>query len=237
MPLYRDRPTRAERASAIAAVLVVHVALGALALSGSAQRQAASGQPPTQLIDVFIAPPPPPPPPVPKRTENAREAGAEGRKAEASPIVAPVPRIAVPPVNRLPAAPVAGTGSAPASGAGATGAGPGAGGAGTGPGGGGADAGDGVGEDAHLLSGGLTRRDYRYLRGFASPSGRAVLAILIGPQGRVSQCSIHQSSGNNALDHALCAMLAPRMRWRPARDRAVRPLTVGIYYTAVWSRD
>jgi protein TonB len=87
------------------------------------------------------------------------------------------------------------------------------------------------------LFGGISRRDYRYLRQYAVPGGRATLAILIGPDGRVLECSTRQSSGDRALDSALCHMLQQRMRWAPARDRSGRPLTVGIIYTAVWSRD
>lgn len=239
MSRFRDPTTRADRATAIAAVAIVHVALGVLALSGSNRRLAHDGQPPTQLIDVVLPPPPPPPPPppAPRQEKKRREAGASGKQAEPSPVVAPAPPVVLPAINPLPAAPVAGSGRAAASGAGAAGSGPGAGGAGAGSGGGGRGAGEGIGEDARLLSGGLDRRDYRYLRTYAAPSGRAVLAILIGPRGRVSQCSIRQSSGEPRLDEALCAILMPRMRWAPARDRDGRPITVGIYYTAVWSRD
>ncbi len=148
----------------------------------------------------------------------------------------PPPRVALPAVNPLPAAPVAGSGNAASAGASNTGTGPGAGGTGEGRGGGGAGQG-GIGEDARLLSGGINRRDYRHLRRFAIPGGRATLAILIGPDGRVIKCDTRQSSGERALDSALCQMLQQRMRWAPARDRSGRPITVGILYTAVWARD
>lgn len=238
MALYRDHPTRAERAKAIAGVAAVHLALAALALSGSVTTREANEPPATKIFDVALppSPPPPPPPPPPEKRSADREAGVEGKMAKAAPIVAPPPRIELPAPSPLTAAPIAGTGSAPSAGAGTMGIGPGAGGAGTGTGAGGTGVG-GIGEDAHLLSGGLSRRDYRRLRAFAAPSGRAVLAILIGPDGRVAQCSTRQSSGDRALDSALCALLQPRMRWSPARDRQGRPLTVGLYYTAVWARD
>ena len=95
----------------------------------------------------------------------------------------------------------------------------------------------GIGSDARLLAGGLTRGDYRTLRDIGAPNGRAVLAILVGPSGRVSECSVRQSSGNSLLDARLCAVLQPRMRWTPARDTSGRALTVGLYYTAIWGRD
>jgi protein TonB len=237
--MYRDRPTRAERAQAIAGVAAIHLALGALALSSSRPVSRADEASPIQVIDLAIPDPPPPPPPPPHERDAAeREAGAPAKKAEPAPVVAPVPRIELPAKPVIAAAPVAGTGSAPSAGAAAAGSGTGAGGAGTGAGGGGrGDGGGAIGEEAHLLYGGLSRRDYRRLRAFALPAGRAVLDLRVGPDGRVSQCTIRQSSGAPALDAALCALLQPRMQWRPARDRAGRPITVGILYTAVWDRD
>lgn len=236
MGSYRNPPTRADRAKAIFAVAAVHLGMaGLLLLGGDAAEAPLSGQPPTQLIDVRL-PPPPPPPPEPA-AQPEREAGAAGLKADPAPIVLPPPRIALPVLNPLPVAPVAGTGSAPSAGAASAGTGPGAGGTGDGRGGGGAGGGGGIGENAQLLYGGLNRRDYRRLRSYAAPSGRATLAILIGPDGRVAECSTRQSSGDPGLDAALCDILQPRMRWAPARDRNGRPLTVGIIYTAVWSRD
>ncbi len=237
MASYRDPPTRAERTKAIAAVAAVHAGIAALILSGPQQAPSLSGQAPTQLIDVALPPPPPPPPPPEPAAEPEREAGSAGRRADPAPIVVPPPRIALPAPNPLRVAPVAGSGSATSAGAASAGTGPGAGGAGSGSGGGGDGGGGEIGENARLLSGGLNRRDYRRLRDFAAPGGRAVLAILIGPDGRVAQCSTRQSSGDPALDAALCAILQPRMLWAPARDRSGRPITVGLYYTAVWSRD
>lgn len=237
MSRYRDPPSRADRTKAIAAVAAIHLALAALALGGQRTVQPRAGQPATQLIDVALPPPPPPPPPAEPQPSPARQAGTTRRKADPTPIVVPPPKIALPAAPSLPAAPVAGTGSAASSGSGAVGTGPGAGDAGAGAGGGGNGTGGGIGEDARLLSGGLERRDYRRLRSFDARSGRAVIALLIGPDGRVAQCSMRQSSGDPALDAALCAILQPRMRWAPARDRGGRPLTVGINYTAIWNRD
>ena len=238
MVRFRDRPTRAERAQAIAGVALVHVALVTLALGSSRQPSRAVEATPIQIIDL-ATPEPPPPPPSPRERAARRDAGAPGKKAEPAPIVAPEPRIELPARPVIPSAPVAGAGAAPSAGAAAAGSGTGAGGSGTGPGGGGrgGDGSGAIGEEAALLYGGLSRRDYRRLRAFALPAGRAVLDLRVGPDGRVAQCTIHQSSGAPALDAALCALLQPRMQWRPARDRAGRPIAVGLLYTAVWSRD
>ena len=229
--------TRADRSKAILAAAAVHLGMGALLLLfGGAGDPPPSGQPPTVLIDIIIPPPPPPPtlPPEPA-ARREREAGDAGFKAEPTAIVLPPPKIALPALNPLPAAPIAGSGSAESAGAASAGSGPGAGGAGDGRGGGGA--GGGIAEDARLIFGGLNRRDYRHLRRLAAPGGHATLAILVGPDGRVAECNTRQTSGDPALDATLCDMLQPRMRWAPARDRNGRPLTVGILYTAVWSRD
>lgn len=236
MSTYRETPTPTDRAKAIIAVAAIHAGLALMILSTARVAPQIAGQPWTQLIDVALPPPPPPPPPVDRHPKARQQEGEAGKKAVPSPVVAPPPKIVLPAKSPLPAAPVAGTGSATSAGAANAGAGAGAGGNGSGRGGGGTGGG-GIGEDARLLSGGLTRRDYRRLRTFDATSGRAVLALLVGPEGRVAQCSIRQSSGDPNLDAELCAIMQPRMMWAPARDRAGRALTVGIYYTATWSRD
>lgn len=236
MATYRDPSTRADRAKAILAVAAVHLGMAALLLLGGEPVNAPlRDEAPTELIDIPLPPPPPPSPPPQPAAQPDRQAGAAGRKAEPAPIVLPPPKITLPTPNSLPTAPIAGTANAAIAGAANAGTGPGAGGAGDGRGGGGA--GGGIGEDARLLSGGLSQRDYRQLRRFDAPGGRAMLAILIGPDGRVVECSAHRSSGDPALDAALCNILQPRMRWAPARDRSGRALTVGLYYVATWGRD
>lgn len=236
MSSYRDRPTSTDRAKAIVAVTAIHVGLALLVLSSVQVAPEIARQARTQLIEIVLPPPPPPPtPPVEPRPQARLPEGEAGKKAVPAPVVAPPPRIVLPAKSPLPSAPVAGTGSATSAGSAKAGSGAGAGGQGTGQGGGGTG-GSGIGEDARLLVGGLTRRDYRRLRAYEATSGAAVLALMVGADGRVAQCSVRQSSGNPALDVELCAIMQPRMIWAPARDRAGRALTVGIYYTATWSR-
>jgi protein TonB len=236
MNRYRDSASRTDRATTLALVVTGHLALGALVLSQSGSAPTVPEQMVPKMFDVDLPPPPPPPPPPPRDRSSAdKKAGVEGRKAEASPIVAPPVVRPLPTPNPIAAAPVAGTGSDRSAGAGLTGTGPGAGGTGDGPGGGGT--GGGIGENARLIEGGLPRRDYRALRPFGLPVGRAVLDLMVLPDGRVGRCTIRQSSGVGEVDSALCAIVQPRMRWAPARDRAGRPVTVGIIYTAIWSRD
>lgn len=239
MSSYRARPSRPapssrrDRAQAIAAVVAVHAAMGALLLIRPDAVRAPADLSPIVLID--IEPPAPPPPPVEPRAGRTRdEEGAAGKKANPTPVVAPPARLPAP--TPIPAAPIAGTGTASTAGAAEAGSGPGAGGSGTGLGGGGS--GGGIGVQARLLSGGLTRLDYRTIRSLArdASSGRARLAIIVGPDGRVTSCSTANSSGNAEIDAMLCSIVQPRMRWAAARDTAGNPISVGVYYIATWRR-
>ena len=229
MSSYRARP---DRAKALGAMTLVYAAIGALLLIRPDPPAIHHPPPPTVLID--IEPQRPPPPVEPRAARTRDDEGAAGKKADPTPVVAPPARLPAP--TPLPAAPVAGTGSAPTAGAAQTGNGPGAGGSGAGRGGGGN--GGGIGTLARLISGGLTRSDFRSIRDIArgASSGQARLAITVGPDGRVARCSIANSSGDPEVDAALCAIVEPRMRWAAARDIAGNPISVGVYYVATWQR-
>lgn len=236
MASYRAPPTPADRATAIAAVAAVHVAMAALLmLGGEVPDRPVASEAPTQLIDVRLPHPPPPPPPEPA-AKPEREEGAAGRKSEPSPIVAPPPKVAVPTPNPLPAAPVAGTGSAASAGAAAAGTGPGAGGAGEGRGGGGSG-GSGIGSDVRLLGGHRAKLPASMLRQFAADRGTAQLRLTVAETGRVSGCRVVASTGSADVDQALCNVMLRSSRWQPARDLEGRPIPVDIRYTAIWSKD
>ena len=228
---YRFQPSRSERAKAIGAVVVIHVLAAVWVLTSTTVVPDAIEHARTVLID--IQPPPPPPPPETRSARAKEEEGAAGKKADPTPVVVPKPRVELPAKSPVPAAPVAGTGSSSSAGAATAGTGTGAGGSGSGRGGGGAG---GIGTQARLLSGGLSRRDYRALRSFGATSGRAVLQLTVGPEGRVDGCSIAQSSGDPRVDSSLCAILQPRMRWSPALGRDGRPISIRAFYVANWDR-
>jgi protein TonB len=239
------QPPRTDKAKSVALVAGFHLALGFVLISGLAgDRIAAPDDQAISLIDIPppITPPEPPPPPPEESPAAARdEAGAVDLAAAPAPVVVPPPKLPLPTRNPLPtaddSAPV--TGSAPSAGAGTTrGEGRGAGGTGDGLGGGGTGAGSGggLGLEARLVSGNLTRRDYRRIRGFGSTAGRATLAIEVGPNGRVSRCMPLASSGDTTLDAELCRLLG-RTSWEPARDLAGRPVSVSLRYVATWDRD
>lgn len=240
------QPPRRRRKKVLALVAGLHLALGALLLTGLA------GQPPLEralelaAFDLPASPTlTPDPPPPDEQAPAARErAGAADLSARPAAVVLPPPTPPAPSPNPLATsderAPV--TGSAPSAGAGAeAGPGAGAGGEGDGTGGGGSGGlgsgnGSGLSSEARLLSGNLTRGDYRRIRSFGSPGGQAVLAIEVGPAGRLSSCLPLSGSGNPSLDSELCRLLG-RTRWEPARDGSGRPVAVSLRYVATWERN
>lgn len=239
MSSYRAEPTRPDKAKAIAAVTAVYaVMIGAALLMPSDSPIRLGDNEPTILIDVRELPEPQPPPQEePGRVEE--EEGAAGRKAEPTPVVAPKPVIEVPAQPPVTAAPIAGSGSAPTAGAATAGTGPGAGGSGTGRGGGGSGGGGGggIGSNARLLGGNSARLPSRLLRGFAADRGYGHLLLTVTSAGRVSDCSVLQTTGDGNVDQALCNLMIRQSRWEPARDKQGRPISVKLRYTATWSKD
>ena len=235
------KPQERDRKKALALVLLLHLALGAALLHGLAGEPLRRTAEALATFDVPL-PQPPPAPVEPLRKEEAakREAGASDLAARPAPLLAPVPVVRL----QIPSQVATATETSPDSGraadAGAglvAGAGRGAGGSGDGIGGGGSG-GSGSGmaaSDARLVSGNLSRGDYRRIRGFGAPRGAAVLAIEVGLNGRLTRCLPLDSSGNPALDAELCRLLA-RTRWEPARDRRGDPVTAALRYVATWER-
>ena len=237
MPGYSADPTRPDKAKAIAGVAVVYVVIVGAALLMPSDSPLTSGEsPPTILIDVKEFPKPQPPPPEePGKAEL--EEGAAGKKAEPTPVVAPKPAIELPTKPPVVAAPVAGTGSAATAGAAETGTGPGAGGSGTGRGGGGSGGGGGIGSEARLLGGNSSKLPSRLLRVFAADRGYGHLMLTVAETGRVTDCGILQSTGDTAVDQALCNLMIRQSRWQPARDRQGNAITVKVRYTATWNKN
>ena len=237
MPGYRAETTRPDRAKAIAGIVVVYALIaGAVLLMPSDSPLRIAEQEPTDLIDIKPLPEPQPPPEEePGKAEE--EEGAAGRKAEPTPVVAPKPAVVVPATPPVPAAPIAGTGSASTAGAATAGTGPGAGGSGTGRGGGGGGGGGGIGSEARLLGGNSSRLPSRLLRVFAADQGYGHLWLTISESGRVTDCSVLQTTGDAQVDQELCSLMIRQSRWAPARDRQGRPLAVRVRYTATWRKD
>jgi periplasmic protein TonB len=234
MASYRST-AKEDRAKALAGVLLVDVALGAIILTGLNVRIVQHAVDQLKTFDIREPPPPPPQPPPPQqRSERAREEeGAAGKKAEPSPIVAPKPKIVLPAKPPVPAAPVAGTGSATRLGASTAGTGTGAGGSGSGRGGGGT--GDFSGFTPARLVRNLNRSDYRQLTGGRMPYGRAMVSLQLDARGVPVECRIARSSGDSSVDAGLCPLITRRLRFRPALDADGRPIPYRLQYVATWS--
>lgn len=231
MSSYLGTSDRPDQAKAIIAVVAVHVALGAIILTGLNGRFVAHAIETLKTFNIEVPPPPPPPPPPPATKPQAakKPEGAPAKKAEASPVVAPQPKLPIP--SPIPAAKVAGTGNASTSGAGASGNGTGAGGSGNGPGGGGADYSKFT--PARLIRN-LTRGDYRAIAGNL-PAGRAMVALRVEASGAVSSCRVMRSSGDSSVDAGLCPLIRERLRFRPALDDQGRPIPYSLQYVATWA--
>lgn len=231
---YADRN---DRWKAITAVLAVHVVLGAVILSGLNVEIASRVADRLETFSIRIPEPPPEePPPEPMREDSApEEAGAPGKKADPTPIVAPKPEIVLPPREVIAAAVKPGSGSASTSGAASSGTGTGAGGSGTGRGGGGAGGGGGGFTPAQRVS---KIPDSLYQR-FVSTSGirrgRVGLTVKVNTDGRPSNCRIVRSSGNPSADSLMCQLTMQYVRFRPARDPQGRPVAQDISWYPDWS--
>jgi protein TonB len=228
MSSYRGTAARPEKAKAIAAVIAVHAVLAAIILSGLSVHSFRRAVETLQTFDIRNPPPPPPTPLLePKPKQSKKSEGAPAKKADASPVVAPQPRIPV--QSPIPAAKVAGTGSASSSGAATAGNGTGAGGSGTGPGGG-----DYSRFTPARLARNLSRADYQQLAAGRLPQGRAMLVLRVEPSGLPSNCRVLRSSGDEIVDGGLCPLVVNRLRFRPALDDQGRPIAYQLQYVATW---
>jgi len=232
MSSYRGTADRPDQAKAVAGVILVHVALAAIILSGLNVRIVKQAVEKLTTIDIVQPPPPPPvrppPRPVPKPAMKKPQ-GAAAKKAEPSPVVAPEPKLPVP--SPIAAAKVAGSGSATRSGAAASGNGTGAGGAGNGPGGGG----DFTGYTPARKLTKIPDREYRRLAGTGIPAGSVAITIRVNPDGTVSNCRVVRTSGSPAADSLMCQLTLEYVHFSPARDRSGRPVAQDVTWSPNWA--
>lgn len=88
---------------------------------------------------------------------------------------------------------------------------------------------------AALRSGFITMEDYPAAALRAGHSGTVVARYTIGPDGRVLDCAIAQSSGHESLDSTTCILIRRRFRFRPAIDAAGNP-AASVYTQRIrWS--
>jgi protein TonB len=235
MSSYRGTADRPDQAKAIAAVVAVHAGLAFIILSGLNVGTIRHAVERMTTIDIRQPPPPrppvqPPPKPAPKAQAMKKPQGAAAKKAEASPVVAPEPKLPVP--SPVPAAKVAGTAAATTSGAALAGNGTGAGSAGTGTGGGGDFS---RYTPARRISK-IPDAEYRTLAATGLQSGSVGVTIRVNPDGSVSNCRVARSSGNPYADNLMCELTLRYIRFVPARDPYGRPVAQDVTYFPNWWR-
>jgi protein TonB len=191
---------------------------------------------PQQVLRVFdlrdVTPPPPAPlvqhheKPKPKQKEGG--SAPKNIESEATPVVAPKPRIETPALQQIAAAPTPRLGAdptqgasndrGPGTGAGGLGTGTGSGTGGTGPGGGGDS---GVAEPPRLVTPVLSGRDIPRDTLDQWPRGATVfMRLRVDARGDVSECTVDRGTGQPAIDSMLCNLAHDRLRFRPALNRS-----------------
>jgi periplasmic protein TonB len=235
MAAYRATP-REDRAKALAGVLLVHVVLGAVILTGLNVENVRHVVEQLKTFDITEEPPPPPlpPPPQPRADRAKEEEGAAGKKAEPSPVVVPKPKIEVPAKPPVTAAPVAGTGNETRSGAASYGTGPGAGGTGSGRGGGGSGDFSGYTPAQRITK--IPDSEYRRIIAKSGQrSGRIGITLKVNTDGRPSNCRIARTSGNPTVDSLFCELAVAYVRFRPATNAEGQPVAQDVTWHPDWS--
>ena len=68
----------------------------------------------------------------------------------------------------------------------------------------------------------------------AEEQGTTRFRLSVGPDGRVSECTVTGSSGSSALDNATCRILKSRARFTPARDSSGNPTSDTVGSAIKW---
>ena len=233
--MYRSDLKPRDKGGAIAAVAAIHAVLLLAFLHISGRMNLADPQSALSVFDIRDLPPPPPPPPPARQSVKPKdkEGGSAPKniKSEATPVVAPKPKIETPPVNPIAAAETPRQGTAPTqgasnvpgpgTGAGGTGNGTGSGNGGTGPGGGG----EGAAYPPQLLTPTLTGRNFSRDLLDAWPRGAQIfMRLRIDARGIVIQCIVDRGTGIPGIDATVCAQVQARFRYRPALSASGRPV-------------
>jgi protein TonB len=237
--MYRSNLDRRDKGGAIAAVIAVHAVLLFALLHISGKVDLADPQSVLRVFDVG-QPPPPPPPPAQQQQPTPKEGASAPKniKSEATPVVAPKPKIETPPVQKIVASDTPREGTAPTQGASdVRGPGTGAGGAGSGTGSGAGGSGSGGGGGAAVpvsLVRGISGRDYPSAIQRSWPRGGVVyLRLRIEPNGRPSRCDVMRSFGNSSIDQWTCSLIMERGQFRPALDARGAPVAAWFGYKQV----
>lgn len=91
-----------------------------------------------------------------------------------------------------------------------------------------------VARPPRLIAGAITARDYPSEAEQRGVGGTTGARLTIGPNGRVTNCTITASSGSGALDRTTCNLAMRRYRYAPALDAQGRPTTATIPLRVTW---
>ena len=225
---YRTDIGTRDRGGAIAAVIAIHAALLFAFLHLSGKIDLSDPQSALRTIDLRLLPPPPPPvqhlQARPKEKEGA--SAPKNIRSQATPVVAPKPRVVTPPVQPIVASETPRQGASPTQGASevrgpGTGAGGQGNGTGSGNGGNGSGGGGDVAEPPRLVTPVLYGRDFP--RDIVEQwPGRATvfMRLRVDARGYVSECTVDRGTGLPAIDARLCNVAHDRLRFRPALNRS-----------------
>lgn len=88
---------------------------------------------------------------------------------------------------------------------------------------------------ASLLRGAFSNEsDYPSAARRAEQQGTVRVSYTVGTDGRVTGCSVVQSSGSSSLDSTTCRIFERRFRYSPARDSAGNPVPQTISQSVRW---
>lgn len=201
-------------------------------MTASVERQMVSAI----TVTVSVAEPDPPPPETePEPDEGAQ--GDPGKEAVPQPVTAPPAKL--PPPDPKPAPKASSTGTANRSGAQEAGDGTGADGSGLGTGSGqrGAGQGNAIATKPVHVSGAINNaRDYPVPAGGrkARRGTEVIVRVIVGTNGRASDCSIYRPSPDAEADAITCQLVVERLRFRPAINRAGNPVPAPYYWRQRW---
>jgi protein TonB len=239
-------PRRNDRAKAAAGAFLFEALLAYALIVGLGVRPQLSNVAPPTMIGLMPERPPPPPPK--KQAERPRprprkEGAAAPPNLKATPteiVRPPPPPVRLPPPPPVAAAPIAGPGAAssagaapvpgPGTGSGGRGFGTGSGNGGNGPGGGG----DGGGGPPRWIKGRIKDSDYPKAAGEAGVGGTVSVRYDVETNGHATNCIVTRSSGHADLDETTCRLIEKRFRYRPATDRAGRPVRSTVVEKHSW---
>lgn len=192
----------------------------------------------TSVVAAFmLSPEPEPSPTAEPDVSDQGAAGEPGEEAVARPVAAPSPKVVL--RDQIPAPRASSTGTANRSGAAEAGAGTGAAGLGDGTGSGiaGGGRGSGIATRPVHISGEINNaRDYPVPAGGrdARRGTEVIVRVVVGIDGRASDCSIYRASPDPQADLLTCKLVEQRLGFRPAFDANGNAVAAPFFWRQRW---